>query len=426
MMDRASIEAAPGERTAASPTIELRDPSLWWPRETGPQHRYEVRAKLDDDVVTATTGLVTVSETDGGLSVNGETVPVRGVTLQDGTLADVDRAVEVNANLIRAHAHVLSPAVYEACDEAGLLVWQDLPLTGPGLFDIGRGKELAAQLVEARAAHPSLAAVGVHDEPTATFADRIGSGLVDRLRFRWRVWRTDYDRGPAEEVAAAVPGELPVFPVVGEPGTDPDAAALYPGWDYGTAADLAWVRERDGLGDVVGEFGAGSLATAAPDEVSGFDRAKHDAVVDGDTVEASQASQADLLRSVAERLRADGAAVAVANALRDTGEAGMGVYGRDGDPKAAADALATAYRPRQAVLTDPSAGGTDVVVVNDTPESVSGSLTWEAGDESGEAEVDVPADGRVVIDSISLPAGTDAVTLALTAGGETVRTEYRL
>ena len=104
----------------------------------------------------------------------------------------------------------------------------------------------------------------------------------------------------------------------------------------------------------------------------------------------------------------------------------MGVYGRDGDPKAAADALATAYRPRQAVLTDPSAGGTDVVVVNDTPESVSGSLTWEAGDESGEAEVDVPADGRVVIDSISLPAGTDAVTLALTAGGETVRTEYRL
>jgi hypothetical protein len=426
MMDRASVAAAPGERTTVEHAIELRDPSLWWPRGVGPQNRYEVRAKFDDTVTTATTGLATVSRTGEGLAVNGQSVRVRGVTLQDGRVADVDRAVATNANLLRAHAHVLSPAVYEACDEAGLLVWQDLPLTGPGLFDIGRGKELAAQLVEARAAHPSLAAVGVHDEPTATFADRIGSGLVDRLRFRWRVWRTDYDRGPAEEVAAAVPGELPVFPVVGEPGTDPDAAALYPGWDYGTAADLAWVRERYDLGDVVGEFGAGSLATAAPDEVSGFDRAKHDAVVDGDTVEASQASQADLLRSVAERLRADGAAVAVANALRDTGEAGMGVYGRDGDPKAAADALATAYRPRQAVLTDPSAGGTDVVVVNDTPESVSGSLTWEAGDESGEAEVDVPADGRVVIDSISLPAGTDAVTLALTAGGETVRTEYRL
>lgn len=425
MMDRVSVRAAPGERTSTDHTIELRDPSLWWPRGVGPQNRYEVRAKLDDAVASATTGLASITGTDDGLAVNGRGVPVRGVALQDGRLADVERAAEVNANLVRAHAHVLSPAVYEACDEAGLLVWQDLPLTGPGLFDIGRGQELAERLVETYAGHPSLAAVGVHDDPTDTFADRVGSGMLDRLRFRWRVWRSDYDRGPAEEVAEAVDG-VPVFSVVGEPGTDPDAAALYPGWDYGTADDLDWVCERYGLGSVVGEFGAGSLGTATPDDLAGFDRAKHDAVVDGDGVDASQAYQADVVRSVAERLRADGASVVVASALRDTGDAGMGVFTRDGDSKQAADALASAFEPVQAILTDPTAGESDAVVVNDSLRSVSGTLTWECGDESGETAVSVEPAARTVAATISVPGDADGATLTVTAEGETVRTQYRL
>jgi beta-mannosidase len=425
VMDRASVEAAPGERTTARHTIELRDPSLWWPRGLGPQHRYEVRAKLDDHVVTATTGLVTVAETDDGLAVNGESVPVRGVTLQDGAVADVDRAVEVNANLVRAHAHVLPPAVYEACDEAGLLVWQDLPLTGEGVFDIGRGQELAGRMAATHDGHPSLAAFAVHDEPTTLFAERVGSGLVDRLRLRWRVWRSDYDRAPAERVAEEFPDDRPVYPVVGEPGTDPDAAALYPGWDYGTVDDVAWLRDRYGLGEVVGEFGAGSLATDDPGETPGFDRAKHDAVVDGDGVDASQTYQADLLRTVAERLRADGAGVVVADALRDTGDAGSGVYDRNGDPKRAAEALATAFEPVRAILTEPGPGDTDVVVVNDTGERVEGTLRWTAGDEGGELDVTVEHAGRTVAGRLDVPDDADGVTLDLTVADRSVQTEHR-
>ena len=432
MMDRASVSAAPGERAVAEYAIEVLDPSLWWPRGSGRQHRYEVRAKLDDAVRTETTGLATVERTDeGGLRVNGEAVPVRGVALTDGTVADVERATELNANLVRAHAHALPEAVYEACDEAGLLVWQDLPLTGPGVFDIGRGQTVAERLARTYAHHPSLAAMGVHDEPTETFADRVGSGLVDRLRFRYRVWRSDYDRGPADEVAEAVPDDLAVYPVVGEPGTDPDAAALYPGWDYGGVEDLERIRERYDLDGVVGEFGAGSLPDGVDPadegfEAAGFDAAKHDAVVGSGDSGASQAYQAELVRGTAERLRTDGAPVVVANALRDAGDAGMGVYARDGTPKDAVESLARAFQPVQAFLVGASPGECDVVVANDAPEAISGTVTWVIGDEEGEVDVTVEAGTRTTPETISVPNDASSVDLTLRVDDASVENTYRL
>jgi hypothetical protein len=432
MMDRASVSAAAGERAVVEKSIDVRDPSLWWPRGMGRQHRYEVRAKLGDAARTSATGIATVEGTDeGGLRVNGEDVPVRGVALTDAAVADAERAVDVNANLVRAHAHALPEAVYDACDEAGLLVWQDLPLTGPGVFDIARGQDLAERLVDTYAHHPSLAAVGVHDEPTDTFAERVGSGLVDRLRFRYRVWRSDYDRGAAEEVAEAVPDGVAVYPVVGEPGTDPDAAALYPGWDYGGVDDLEWVRERYALDGAVGEFGAESLPEGAdPDaddfDPAGFERAKHDAVVGSDDAAASQAYQAELVRGIAERLRTDGAPVAVANALRDAGDAGMGVYARDGTPKDAVESLAAAFEPVQAFLVGASAGECDVVVANDAPEAISGTVAWEAGDESDEVEMTVDAGARTVVDTVDVPKSASSVELSVRVGEASVENVYRL
>ena len=431
MMDRAAVEAGPGETTTVEASVALRDPSLWYPRGVGPQNRYEVRAKLGDDARSVTTGLARMrydgdgAGEGGRFTVNGQPVPVRGVTLQDGAAEDVERAVAVNANLVRGHAHALPPAVCEACDAAGVLVWQDLPLTGPGGFDVDRGRALAAALGERYGGHPSLAVVTVHDDPTDGFAGRLGSGALDRLRFRWRVWRADYDRGPAEAVAATVPDGVATLPVVGEPGSDPDAAALYPGWDYGRVDALDRVSERYDLGSVVGEFGAGSFAVGDPAEPAGFDRAKHDAVVDGDGVDASQAYQADLVGTVAERLRADGAQVVVANALRDTGDAGMGVYDRDGDRKRAADALASAFEPVRAVLLDPSVGEHDAVVVNDTPRNRTVTLTWEAGSTEGETDLAVGAAGRATA-AVTVPAGTEVVSLRAETGDLTSSVTYDL
>jgi len=420
MMERGAVEATGAGVTTVEHDIEIRDPTLWWPRDLGDQHRYVVRATLGDSERTVTTGVCSVERDGGRLRVNGRPLPVRGVNLLTDDPADVGRAVDLHANLVRAPAHVLRPAVYGACDEAGLVVWQGLPLTGPGGFDVDRGRDLAGRLVDAYARHPSLGVVGVHDEPTDAFG--LGDGLLDRLRLRWRAWRTDYDRSPADRVAAAVDG-YPAVPVVGGPGVDHDAAAYYPGWDYGSADDLGRLLARYPT-DLLAAFGAGGLAgngdwRGAP----GFDAARHETRVDGD-VAASQAYQAEVLRTVAEAARRRGLGV-VATALRDTdATAGMGVYAADGTPKEARDALAAALQPVQAFLVDPSPGECEAVVVNDVPEPVSATLSWEAGDAAGEQDISVPAAGRWT-GTVDLPAA-DAVRLAVSVGDAAVGNAYEL
>ncbi len=287
MMDRARVSTS-DERTTVAYTMDVRDPSLWWPHDRGAQSRYVLRAKLGDDEHSVTTGLRTVSY-DDGLRVNGEAVPVRGVTLLDPTVEDVARAVDANANLVRIRAQGTPPEVARACDDHGVLLWQDLPLSGPGSFDRERGIALATRLDTTYAQHPSFAAVGVHDEPVSPYADGLGSGFLDRLRVRWRAWRAGYDSTDAKSVAGSVDA-VPTFPVVGPPGIGPDAATLYPGWQYADTADLPWLCSTFGVGDVVAGFGAGALGRPDPGDSPGFDRACHDRHVDGG-LDASQAYQ---------------------------------------------------------------------------------------------------------------------------------------
>lgn len=425
MMDRASVEAAAGETVIVDHTIDIHDPELWWPRGMGPQHRYTVRAKLGDETRSVTTGICSVTCDADGLSVNGERVPVRGVNVLSATPDDVSRAVDANATLARMHAHVPPREVYEACDEAGVLVWQDLPLTGPGTFDVERGRTVARNLARARHAHPSLAAFSVHDDPATPFEDGLGTGVIDRLRLRWRAWRAGYDRTDAEAVADALPTDRPVFPVVGPLGVGGDATTLYPGWDYGEAADIGGLLDRYDPA-VVAEFGAGALGALDPGEVPGFDRAKHDAHVDGGT-DASQRYQARVLKRVAETLRRRDVAVPVAFALRDIGAAGFGVFERDGTEKTSANALAQSYEPVQATLVTPEAGANSAIVaVNDTDEAVACRVEWTAGETNGGATAEVAPHSTEPVESVAVPADADRASLSLSVGDRTVENRYYL
>jgi beta-mannosidase len=421
MMERASVETDGPGKTTVEHTIDVRDPALWWPRELGEQNRYTLRAKLDETEHTVTTGICDVTCEDGHVVVNGEPLPIRGVNLLTADQADVQRALDVNANLVRAHAHVVPDSFYEQCDQEGLLVWQDLPLTGPGAVDTDRGVTLAEQLPRQYARHPSLAVYGVHDDPVERFTDGLGSGFFDRLRLRWRAWRTSYDPTPAETIANALPEHRPVFPVIGGPGLDSDAGSYYPGWDYGNAGDIDTLLARYPV-EVVAEFGAGALADEDVENAAGFDAAKHATRAEG--VEDSQAYQAAVLSTVTERLRQSGVG-AIAFALRDTDSAGPGVYSHDGTPKAGRDALATAFVPVQVFLADPSPGESKVVVVNDRPRSLSTMVEWAAGEESGELDVTVQSTDRWTGGPITVPAdGT--VELSLTVNGQQVENEYGL
>ncbi|SDJ19005.1 Glycosyl hydrolases family 2 [Halovenus aranensis] len=418
MMDRERVETAGPGRERVHHAVEVRDPARWWPRELGEQNRYTLRAKLGDSERTVTTGICEIAREGGALRVNGERVPIRGVNLTGGTEADVDRACELNATVVRAHASVLPPACYERCDREGLLVWQDLPLTGPGAFDVDRGQSLARTLARRRAQNPSVAVYTVHDDPVEPFTDGLGTGTLDSLRLRWRAWRSNYDRSAADRVAEELPEDRPVVPVVGPPGTGADAGSYYPGWDYGEPSDIGALLDRYPT-DVVAEFGAGALAEAVGD-AAGFDAAKHERHAEG--VTESQAYQASLLRTIIERLRiADVGALAFT--LRDTDRAGMGVYAADGDAKAAADAVENALRPLQAFLADTSPGESEVVVVNDLPKSFDISLSWTAGDESGEFDLTVEGGNHWRGGAVAVP-NEGTVGLTMEVGDHRIENEY--
>ncbi|MUV51264.1 hydrolase, partial [Haloarcula sp. CBA1122] len=224
-------------------------------------------------------------------------------------------------------------------------------------------------------------------------------------------------------VAGAV-DSVPTFPVVGPPGIDPDAATLYPGWRYGDTADLPWLCSQFGVGDVVAGFGAGALGTADPVDTPGFDRARHDRHID-DGVAGSQAYQADVVREVAEGLRQRRAPVVVLDSLRDVGDAGMGVLAADGSEKTAHDVLADSYEPTQVVLSAPSPGERDVVVLHDRPESTNLTVEWDCNGEREQAEHTVGPFARVPVDTLTLSAG-DEVTLAVTDGQRVVKNEYTI
>lgn len=419
MMERARVETDGPGRHQMDHTIDIRDPVRWWPRELGEQNRYTVRGKLGDSEETVTTGVCDIEHDGSSLRVNGERVPIRGINLLGGTEADVERARDLNATVLRAHASVLPEACYERCDAEGLVVWQDVPLTGSGGFSVERGVAVAERLANRQRRHPSVGVYTVHDDPVDPFADGLGSGVFARLRLRFRAWRASYDTTAASQVAAALPDDNPVVPIVGPPGIAPDAGSYYPGWDYADSADIEWLLARYPV-DVVAEFGAGSLGGPDSEAVSGVDSSKH--ARHAETYEESQSYQARLLQRQTERLRVDDVG-GLAMALRDIDQNGMGVYTRDGEQKIAADAVSRALQPLQAFLADPTPRDSDVVVINDLPTAFDATLGWETGEDSGEFELTVAGTGRWRDGSV--PVSRDSpISLTLTVGDHRIENRY--
>lgn len=434
-MERVSVQADPGERASATKTLAVRDPSLWWPRPLGPQHRYTVTAKVDGHSVDRTVGLRRVERDEDGFVVNGRRVPARGIGRLPGgdETADVERALETNATLVRARGHVPSHAFYEACDEAGLLVWQDLPVAPT--VDEERATADAEALVAAYGHHPSVVAYGVAEVPPESdpFADPLGSGRLAALRFRWRLWRAGYDRSRADAVAESLPDDVASIPVTGPPGTGADATTLYPGWRYLDVADVDWLLDRyPSLETAVGAFGAGTVDASAAesvDDVPGLDQAAID--LQNRTDADDESAQVRAVQTVAESLRRRGCGVLVADRLRDVSEVGgTGVRRSSGDPKPAADALARAYEPVQAVLDEPvtlaAPGSVGLTLLNDRPEPVEATVLWRAGDEGGERTVEAEAFGTVEAGTATIPGAAEGVELEVDLGDRTVRNQYHL
>jgi len=142
------------EKVFSFPEIKVEDPKLWWPNGMGDQPLY--RMKIDfvehdetkGDSETVTFGIRETSNnfdkeiTAQVFSVNGQKVFIKGGNwiASDALLrltkerydAEIRLHAGMNMNMIRVWGGGLTerPEFYEACDKYGILVWQDIWITG--------------------------------------------------------------------------------------------------------------------------------------------------------------------------------------------------------------------------------------------------------------------------------------------------------
>ncbi len=161
-------------------------PQLWSPSEPT---LYAVTVTLSEpngnicDRVSVRTGFRAIDVTPkDGLSINGQQIKVRGVTLyHDSALsggtpsandidADLRQLEDLGANALRSAVMPHAQYLYDRCDEKGLLVWIDVPLHRAFLSDVAycptpqfeeNGRQQLREIVAQHVNHPSVAMWGI-------------------------------------------------------------------------------------------------------------------------------------------------------------------------------------------------------------------------------------------------------------------------
>jgi beta-mannosidase len=281
-------------------TVTVERPALWWPWALGdqPLHDVVVEVAPDDRPTeishrrTCRTGLRHVELRDWICSVNGERLFLKGSNqgptrqaLAEATPAELRRDVELaraaGLDLLRLHAHVSRTELYDAADELGVLLWQDLPLQW------GYGRSVRKQAVRQAAAavsflghHPSVAIWCGHNEPLAIAGTDLDDDPVALARTAGRflvgmelpTWnRSILDRSIARSLRRA-DGTRPVVAHSGVwphlPQLDGTDTHVYFGWYHGDERDLPrFLSALPRMARFVTEFGAQSV----PDWVTPHD-----------------------------------------------------------------------------------------------------------------------------------------------------------
>ena len=237
---------------------------------------------LPSDARRVLTGLRQIRFRDFVATANGERLFLKGVNcgptragLADATpaavAADVELAAEAGFDLIRVHAHISRPELYEAADRLGVLVWQDLPLQW------GYGQVRRQAVAQAREAvtllghHPSIALWCGHNEPMAL---EVGPGKMFTpatvARFVAAQALPSWNKSALDRsIRRALERADPSREVVADSGVLPHPAwgtdsHFYFGWYHGEERDLPSTLARfPVLARFVSEFGAQAIPESA-------------------------------------------------------------------------------------------------------------------------------------------------------------------
>ncbi|MEU4744399.1 sugar-binding domain-containing protein, partial [Actinosynnema sp. NPDC023658] len=279
--DRTEAVAVTGD--TAHLTVLVPDARLWWPVGYGDQPLYDLTVALladgrQVDAVQRRIGFRTVTvdtEPDGfgtpfTFVVNGERVFAKGANwipddhfltrvTPERLARRIDQAVGANMNMLRVWGGGIyeTDDFYDACDERGVMVWQDFPFACAFYAEEeplrGEVEAEARENVTRLVAHPSLVLWNGNNENLPAFTD--WEGWRDGLE--GRTWGSGYYHDLLPKIVAELdptrpyapgspfsPGDLP--PNDAHHGTRHD-------WDVWNSVD--YTHYRDHVPRFSAEFG---------------------------------------------------------------------------------------------------------------------------------------------------------------------------
>ncbi len=161
-------------------------PRLWTTWDRGIPYLYSSKCKILDangeilDETSTKFGIREIKIDDGwNWYLNGERFFPRGTNIiptqwlseynSDMIERDIKLLKEANVNAVRVHAHVNRQEFYDACDEAGILVWQDFALQWSYQETDDFAENAVEQLedmIDQFYNHPSICVWCCHNEPS--------------------------------------------------------------------------------------------------------------------------------------------------------------------------------------------------------------------------------------------------------------------
>ncbi len=251
-------------------TLDVAKPRLWWPWSMGEQPLADVRVEVILDGVVSDravrrTGFREIAMQDWVFSVNGERLFTKGINLAPSSIdlagasaptfhRDVELAREAGLDLVRCVGHVTRDELYDAADELGMLVWQDLPMRGTYARTVRKqAVEQARSAVDVLGHHPSIAVWCAHDTPETTMLRQQAPTWNKTILDRWV--KRALERSDESRPALANSG---VPPHVSQ--LDGSDTHLTFGWGRGEERDLpGFAAALPRLVRFVGAFGSQSL-----------------------------------------------------------------------------------------------------------------------------------------------------------------------